>query len=148
MGSRPGDWNCRSCQRCGNSRSGKRADFRNFGGRGSISSFGFSAGICGANNFASRSSCFKCNAFKYESAGGFDTVISRLRAGGGFGINALFHFLINYVSIYLCILNMLVYMINKSGCNEHNFASKMKCFRCNAPREYGSKSSYAAYNFK
>ncbi|CAI9094526.1 OLC1v1030284C6 [Oldenlandia corymbosa var. corymbosa] len=92
---RPGDWNCRSCQhlnfqrrdscqRCGDPRPG--GDFGSFlggGGRGNSSSFGgFSSGpdvrpgdwycsfgSCGAHNFASRSSCFKCGALKDESAG-------------------------------------------------------------------------------
>ncbi|KDO61683.1 hypothetical protein CISIN_1g039618mg [Citrus sinensis] len=93
--SRPGDWNCRSCnhlnfqrrdscQRCGEPRAGDRSgDYGSFGGRGS-SSFGFSTGPdvrpgdwycsvgnCGAHNFASRSSCFKCGATKDDSAGGF-----------------------------------------------------------------------------
>lgn len=111
--SRPGDWNCRSCQhlnfqrrdscqRCGDPRSGG-GDFGGFGGRGA-SSFGFttgsdvrpgdwycSAGSCGAHNFASRSSCFKCGAFKDD--GGFDYDMPRSRglglgggaAGGGGG---------------------------------------------------------------
>ncbi|KAL2346736.1 hypothetical protein Fmac_000736 [Flemingia macrophylla] len=88
--SRPGDWNCRtcnhlnfqrreSCQRCGEPRSG--GDYGGgFGGRGS-SSFGFTTGPdvrpgdwyctvgnCGAHNFASRSSCFKCGAPKEDSS--------------------------------------------------------------------------------
>ena len=32
-----------------------------------------------------------------------------------------------------CLLN-----VYRSGCNEHNFASRMECFRCNAPRDSGS----------
>ncbi|KAK6912180.1 Zinc finger, RanBP2-type [Dillenia turbinata] len=106
--SRPGDWNCRSCQhlnfqrrdtcqRCGDPKSG--GDFGSFGGRGG-SSFGFSGsdvrpgdwycgvGNCGAHNFASRSSCFKCGAFKEDlGAGGgssFDFDMPRSR-GFGFG---------------------------------------------------------------
>ncbi|KAH0982716.1 hypothetical protein GBA52_009893 [Prunus armeniaca] len=106
--SRPGDWNCRSCQhlnfqrrdscqRCGDSKSG--VDFGGFGGRGGGgSSFGFmstgsdvrpgdwycAAANCGAHNFASRSSCFKCGAFKDDSAaggggGGFDSDMPRSR---------------------------------------------------------------------
>ncbi|KAE8710967.1 Ran BP2/NZF zinc finger-like superfamily protein isoform 3 [Hibiscus syriacus] len=98
---RLGDWNCRSCQhlnfqrrescqRCGEFRS---AD--HFGGRGG-SSFGFTtgsdvrpgdwyctAGNCGTHNFASRSSCFKCGAFKDDSAGGFDGDVLRSRGVGG-----------------------------------------------------------------
>ncbi|KAF9613271.1 hypothetical protein IFM89_006770 [Coptis chinensis] len=103
---RPGDWNCRSCQhhnfsrrdscqRCGDQRSGG-GDFGSFGGRGS-SSYGFSgsdvrpgdwycaAGNCGAHNFASRSSCFKCGAFKDESTGGFDGDMPRSRGSFGAG---------------------------------------------------------------
>nr|GMD49019.1 TATA-binding protein-associated factor 2N-like [Ipomoea batatas]GME21731.1 TATA-binding protein-associated factor 2N-like [Ipomoea batatas] len=98
---RPGDWNCRSCQhlnfqrrdscqRCGEPRPGgdRGADYGSFGGMrgGGGSSFGgltgpdvrpgdwyCAVGHCGAHNFASRSSCFKCGAFKDDSsAAGFD----------------------------------------------------------------------------
>ncbi|PRQ50735.1 putative Zinc finger, RanBP2-type [Rosa chinensis] len=118
--SRPGDWNCRSCQhlnfqrrdscqRCGDVKSGGGGglDFGAFnGGRlgGGGSSFGFgsattgsdvrpgdwycAAGNCGAHNFASRSSCFKCGAFKDEFAatgggGGFDSEMTRSRGVSG-----------------------------------------------------------------
>jgi hypothetical protein len=105
--SRPGDWNCRSCQhlnfqrrdscqRCGDPKSSDRGEFGGFGGRGGSSTFGFtgsdvrpgdwycSTGNCGAHNFASRSSCFKCGAFKDDLAGGgYDSDISRSR---GFGV--------------------------------------------------------------
>ncbi|KAK8550144.1 hypothetical protein V6N12_038874 [Hibiscus sabdariffa] len=94
---RPGDWNCRSCQhlnfqrrdscqRCGEPRpGGERGDYGSFGGRGG-SSFGFTGpdvrpgdwyctlGNCGAHNFASRSSCFKCGAAKDDLSGGFEVV--------------------------------------------------------------------------
>jgi len=108
--SRPGDWNCRSCQhlnfqrrdscqRCGDSKYGDRVvDFGGFGGRGG-SSFGLTgsdvrpgdwycaAANCGAHNFASRSSCFKCGAFKDDLAGGGynSSDILRSRAFGGSG---------------------------------------------------------------
>ncbi|KAK8491145.1 hypothetical protein V6N11_037914 [Hibiscus sabdariffa] len=96
---RPGDWNCRSCQhlnfqrrdscqRCGEPRSGgERGDYGSFGGRGG-SSLGFTGpdvrpgdwyctvGNCGAHNFASRSSCFKCGAAKDESSGGFEAPVA------------------------------------------------------------------------
>ncbi|XP_015868337.1 uncharacterized protein LOC107405763 [Ziziphus jujuba] len=144
--SRPGDWNCRSCQhlnfqrrescqRCGDPKSG---DFGGgFGGRGG-SSFGFtgsdvrpgdwycSAGNCGAHNFASRSSCFKCGAFKDDGAGGYDCDMPRsgrgfgLGGGGGSGRPGW------KSGDWIC---------TRSGCNEHNFASRIECFRCNAPRD-------------
>jgi hypothetical protein len=119
MNRKPGDWDCRACQhlnfsrrdlcqRCGEPRgaadrgSGGGGDYANFGGRGG-SSFGggFGAGSdvrpgdwlcnCGAHNFASRSNCFKCSAFKEEAAvnsgaGGFDGDMSRSRYGFGGGM--------------------------------------------------------------
>ncbi|XP_058074539.1 uncharacterized protein LOC131223227 [Magnolia sinica] len=158
MNKKPGDWNCRSCQhlnfsrrdscqRCGDPRSG---DYGCFGGRGG-SSFTFSgsdvrpgdwycsAGNCGAHNFASRSSCFKCGAFKDESASSFDGDAPRSRvgfgfggsggggtgggAGGGSGRSGW------KSGDWIC---------TRSGCNEHNFASRTECFRCNAPRDYSN----------
>ncbi|XP_078177450.1 ran BP2/NZF zinc finger-like superfamily protein isoform X2 [Carex rostrata] len=152
MNRKPGDWNCRSCQhlnfsrrdmcqRCGETRTG--GDFgANFGGVRGMSSFGGGFGgsdvrpgdwycNCGAHNFASRSSCFKCGVFKEESSvnGGFDGDMSRSRGfgfgngGGGGGGRPGWK-----SGDWIC---------TRSGCNEHNFASRMECFRCNAPRESG-----------
>ncbi|KAK2661038.1 hypothetical protein Ddye_007571 [Dipteronia dyeriana] len=170
--SRPGDWNCRSCshlnfqrrdscQRCGEPRPGSgggsdRGDFGGSfgvggGGRGGGSSpFGFSTGPdvrpgdwyctvgnCGAHNFASRSSCFKCGASKDETGGGLidgscGGDIPRMR---GFGFGSGSSSRSGWKSgDWIC---------TRSGCNEHNFASRTECFRCNAPRESASnKYSY------
>ncbi|KAJ6963345.1 TATA-binding protein-associated factor 2N-like [Populus alba x Populus x berolinensis] len=150
---RPGDWNCRSCQhlnfqrrdscqRCGDPRSA--GDFGGFGGRGG-SSLGFTgsdvrpgdwyctAGNCGAHNFASRSSCFKCGVYKeMDSAGGFDSDFPRSRGFGGSttgGGNRS-----GWKSgDWIC---------TRWGCNEHNFASRMECFKCNAPRDLSNRTSY------
>ncbi|OMO80696.1 Zinc finger, RanBP2-type [Corchorus olitorius] len=159
--SRPGDWNCRSCQhlnfqrrdscqRCGEPRPGdvRSGEYGSFGSRGGGSSFGFntgpdvrpgdwycSVGNCGAHNFASRSSCFKCGAAKDESSAGFDGdhhMPARLRGGYGFGTASSSRS--NWKSgDWIC---------TRSGCNEHNFASRTECFRCNAPRDSTNKSSY------
>ncbi|XAR69367.1 hypothetical protein NMG60_11000915 [Bertholletia excelsa] len=148
--SRPGDWNCRSCQhlnfqrrdscqRCGEPRPGdhRGVEYGSFGGgRGG---FGFSTGPdvrpgdwyctvgnCGAHNFASRSSCFKCGAFKDDS---FDPDLSRPR-GYNYGVGSSSR--PGWKSgDWIC---------TRPGCNEHNFASRMECFRCNAPRDSGSRS--------
>ncbi|KAL3650900.1 hypothetical protein CASFOL_007303 [Castilleja foliolosa] len=105
---RPGDWNCRSCQhlnfqrrdscqRCGDPRPGERADYSGFPGRlGSPFMFTgpdvrpgdwyCAVSNCGAHNFASRSTCFKCGALKDDgaaAAAGFDGEFSR--GGRGFG---------------------------------------------------------------
>ncbi|KAL0327602.1 UNVERIFIED_CONTAM: hypothetical protein Sangu_1838200 [Sesamum angustifolium] len=157
---RPGDWSCRSCQhhnfqrrdscqRCGDPRPG---DYGGFAGR-----LGFSTGPdvrpgdwycavanCGAHNFASRSSCFKCGALKDEigiggggggGGFGFESELSRRGfmfggggGGGGGGGRSGWK-----SGDWIC---------TRSGCNEHNFASRMECFRCNAPRESSSKSSF------
>ena len=45
------------------------------------------------------------------------------------------------MSCEFCFLLTLVRAclnVYRSGCNEHNFASRMECFRCNAPRDSGS----------
>jgi hypothetical protein len=98
------------CQRCSEprgaaDRGSTGGDYANFGGRdagfggrgGSSFGGGFGAGSdvrpgdwycsCGAHNFASRSSCFKCSAFKDEAAlnsgaGSFDAEMSRSRGYG------------------------------------------------------------------
>ncbi|XP_064966156.1 uncharacterized protein LOC135613091 [Musa acuminata AAA Group] len=154
MNRKPGDWNCRSCQhlnfsrrdscqRCGDPRmSVDRSEYAAFGGRGGPS-FGFSGSdvrpgdwycSCGAHNFASRSSCFKCGALKDDSAiggggggggCGFDGDVPRSRAFGFGGGRAGWK-----SGDWIC---------NRSGCNEHNFASRMECFRCSAPRDSGTE---------
>ncbi|KAI9074762.1 hypothetical protein K1719_043294 [Acacia pycnantha] len=146
--SRPGDWTCRSCQhlnfqrrdmcqRCGESKYG---DLGFGGGRMAMmgSSFGFSssgnigttgsdvrpgdwycsAANCGAHNFASRSSCFKCGAFKDDFSSSFSC--SRPFASSASSRPSW------KSGDWIC---------NRSGCNEHNFASRMECFKCSAPRD-------------
>ncbi|KAL1301026.1 RNA-binding protein involved in heterochromatin assembly dri1 [Arachis hypogaea] len=159
--SRPGDWNCRtcnhlnfqrreSCQRCGEPRgvgAGAGGDYGGaFGGRGS-SSFGFTTGPdvrpgdwyctvgnCGAHNFASRSSCFKCGAPKEDSsAAGFDADIPRTRGYSFAGTTAA-----------RPAWKSGDWICTRSGCNEHNFANRMECYRCNAPRD--SSSSRPPYS--
>ncbi|KAJ6829786.1 putative zinc finger protein30 isoform X2 [Iris pallida] len=157
MNRKPGDWNCRSCQHlnfswrdscqlCSDPRSDgmggggdARSDYGGFGGGRGGSSFGFSGSDvrpgdwycqCGYHNFASRSNCFKCSGFKDESAAvtggwGFDGSrgVSFGSAGGGRAAGWK-------SGDWIC---------NRSGCNEHNFASRMECFRCNAPRDSGTE---------
>ncbi|KAM6585900.1 hypothetical protein CsatB_012902 [Cannabis sativa] len=158
--SRPGDWNCRSCQhlnfqrrescqRCGDPRSGDRGDFGAFGGgRGSSNSFAFAttgsdvrpgdwycaAANCGAHNFASRSSCFKCGAFKDDvigggGGGGYDCIDMPRSRGSGFGSGG------GGGGGGRPGWKSGDWICNRSGCNEHNFASRIECFRCNAPRD-------------
>ncbi|XP_065850771.1 putative RNA-binding protein involved in heterochromatin assembly [Euphorbia lathyris] len=159
--SRPGDWNCRSCQylnfqrrdscqRCGEARPGSGD---NYGSGFGLSSFGFNTGPdvrpgdwyctisnCGAHNFASRSSCFKCGATKDQSSSssssssGFDGDNMMRMRGFGFGNSGTTSRSGWKSGDWIC---------TRSGCNEHNFASRMECYRCNAPRDLSSnKTSY------
>ncbi|KAM7493148.1 hypothetical protein LguiB_027757 [Lonicera macranthoides] len=160
--SRPGDWNCRSCQhlnfqrrdschRCGEPKS---SEFGSFGGmsRGPTSPFGFAAGPdvrpgdwycnvgnCGTHNFASRSTCFKCGALKDDfsgggGGGGFDDMARSRGFGFGGGASGGSSRSGWKSGDWIC---------GRAGCNEHNFASRMECFRCNAPRDSATKSPYS-----
>ncbi|XP_074580923.1 uncharacterized protein LOC141837416 [Curcuma longa] len=146
---KPGDWTCRSCdhlnfsrrdacQRCGDPRlsaGDPLSDYTSFGRRGRGSSNGFGSGAdvrpgdwncsCAAHNFASRATCFKCGAFKDDSSGsgGLDDD-ARERSRGQGGRRAGWK-----SGDWIC---------HRSGCNEHNFANRVECFRCSAPREYGN----------
>ncbi|XP_050213196.1 RNA-binding protein involved in heterochromatin assembly dri1 [Mercurialis annua] len=151
---RAGDWNCRLCQhlnfqrrelcqRCGEARDHYGISF------GGSSSFGFSTGPdvrpgdwycsfanCGTHNFASRSTCFKCGASKDEpaSAGSsfHGTEMLRMR-GFGFGGGGSTSRSAGWKSgDWIC---------TRSGCNEHNFASRTECYRCNAPRDSSATNS-------
>ncbi|KAL8166466.1 hypothetical protein V2J09_007965 [Rumex salicifolius] len=167
--SRPGDWNCRSCnhlnfqrrdscQRCGDARSAgadfsafRATAFPSFGGAAGYSSgpdvrpgdWYCAVGNCGAHNFASRSTCFKCGAYKEDvsSGGGFDADLSARRGfGGGFGFG--FGNGTGGGGSSRSGWKSGDWICTWSGCNEHNFASRMECFRCSAPRDASSKSSY------
>ncbi|KAL3689652.1 hypothetical protein R1sor_015961 [Riccia sorocarpa] len=70
-----------------------------------------SAGGCGAHRFASRSNCFKCGAYKDESANA-GAGVHQAKSG-------------DWIS-------------GRSGRDEHNFPSRMECYRCSAPRESGT----------
>ncbi|KAF8091011.1 hypothetical protein N665_0458s0014 [Sinapis alba] len=169
---RPGDWNCRlcshlnfqrrdSCQRCREPRTSGITDLvGGFTNRPMISSsFAFSTGPdvrpgdwycnignCGTHNFASRSTCFTCGAAKDESSrsaaaattgfidmsdgprrGLFGFGSSSGGSGGGMGRSSW------KSGDWIC---------SRPGCNEHNFASRSECFRCNAPKEPAGNSPY------
>lgn len=103
-------------------------------------------GNCGAHNFASRSSCFKCGAFKLDAlldspAAGFDHDMSRGRSpfspSAAFGFNSP-----AAGNTSRSGWKSGDWICTRSGCNEHNFASRMECFRCNAPRVESSNISY------
>ncbi|KAH7652151.1 Ran binding protein zinc finger-like protein [Dioscorea alata] len=124
----PGDWDCRACQhlnfsrrdtcqRCGEAKIGGGGGRVN-GSKSSDAKPGDWYCMCGTHNFASRPNCFTCGTYKtgcVVAAGAFD----------GYG----------YTGVptgwksgdWICTM---------PGCNEHNYASRKECFRCNTPRDY------------
>ncbi|KAK8923423.1 hypothetical protein KSP39_PZI019059 [Platanthera zijinensis] len=133
MNRKAGDWDCKSCQhlnfsrrdscqRCGDQRMGGAEHGVNiFGGVRPAGVMEVKPGdwycACGVHNFASRSNCFKCGGFK---DGG-------LSIGPGTQTFSYCGVLPGWKSgDWICF---------RSGCNEHNFASRMECHRCNAPRQ-------------
>ncbi|XP_078429391.1 RNA-binding protein involved in heterochromatin assembly dri1-like [Wolffia australiana] len=163
MNRKPGDWDCgacrhlnfsrrETCQRCAEPRPSEWSEFGAFFGGGRSEFGGFVGGggggggaqvrpgdwycSCGYHNFASRATCFKCGSFKDDlaavdpfrfrgfggGAGGFGGGVAPVGGGGGprSGWKS---------GDWICA---------RMGCNEHNFASRMECFRCSAPREAGA----------
>ncbi|CAL9066359.1 unnamed protein product [Musa banksii] len=131
-GRKPGDWVCRSCQyvnfcrrdscqRCGELKLGvERADYTSVSGSWDVKPGDWYCS-CGVHNYASRSSCFKCGATKDDSA-------SAVAQSWGFRCSGAWSS--GWKSgDWIC---------TRLGCNEHNYASRMECFRCNAPRDFGS----------
>ncbi|KAH7430978.1 hypothetical protein KP509_08G022900, partial [Ceratopteris richardii] len=143
MSCKPGDWNCpscdhlnfgwrESCQRCNEAKSGsgghtKAGNDGYGGGRDDVrpGDWHCQEGRCGAHNFASRSNCFKCGSPKDEGGGGYDR-----GSRGGFGRS----YDSGDVGSGHSGWKSGDWMCTRSGCNEHNFASRTECFRCQAPR--------------
>ncbi|XP_020583695.1 zinc finger Ran-binding domain-containing protein 2-like isoform X2 [Phalaenopsis equestris] len=136
MNRKAGDWNCRSCQhlnfsrrdschRCGEPRLGGgefAGGLINTGARppGAVDvKPGDWYCACGVHNFASRSSCFKCGGLKDDGV----TIAAGTQVFG-YGCSPLPGW---KSGDWIC---------TRYGCNEHNFASRLECYRCNAPREY------------
>ncbi|XP_038890693.1 zinc finger Ran-binding domain-containing protein 2-like [Benincasa hispida] len=62
---------------------------------------------CGAHNYASRSTCYRCNAYKTLDVG----ALPGWKSGD-----------------WIC---------TRIGCETHNYASRMECYKCKAPRDFG-----------
>eukprot|EP00243_Klebsormidium_subtile_P006263 TRINITY_DN2620_c0_g1_i1.p2 TRINITY_DN2620_c0_g1~~TRINITY_DN2620_c0_g1_i1.p2 ORF type:complete len:122 (+),score=12.95 TRINITY_DN2620_c0_g1_i1:44-367(+) len=68
---------------------------------------------CGAHNFASRQSCFKCMIPKVGGNGDMLVENSKISKQGF------------KPGDWIC---------SRTNCGEHNFASRAECFRCGGPR--------------
>ncbi|KAK4760353.1 hypothetical protein SAY87_005246 [Trapa incisa] len=75
---------------------------------------------CGAHNYASRMTCYRCGALKNEyiaSAYAGNIMVSEGAMPPGWKSGD-----------WLC---------TRYGCGVHNYASRTECFKCKAPREFG-----------
>ncbi|KAI4379456.1 hypothetical protein MLD38_005751 [Melastoma candidum] len=76
---------------------------------------------CGAHNYASRPTCYRCGALKSDYAGG------------------------NIIPPGFCPDGSVMppgwktgdWICTRYGCGVHNYASRIECFKCKTPRDFG-----------
>ncbi|KAI4377350.1 hypothetical protein MLD38_014992 [Melastoma candidum] len=132
-----GDWLCAVCQHQNFKKreACQRCEYPKLGGP-DVSSFIYKEVLpgdwfcnvlgCGAHNYASRSTCHHCGALKGNNGG----VVSNSSA----------------VSGYVPEGGVLLppgwkkgdWICTRNGCGVHNYASRMECFHCRTPRDYGN----------
>ncbi|KAL8488314.1 hypothetical protein ACS0TY_024099 [Phlomoides rotata] len=126
--SRQGDWMCgachhlnfqkrESCQRCGCPKYAGAADMCSYAMNKTevLAGDWYCAAMnCGAHNYASRTSCYRCCASKDYAT------------GYGVGIDAVPGW---KTGDWIC---------NRLGCGMHNYASRMECYKCQTPRDFGA----------
>ncbi|XP_042424506.1 zinc finger Ran-binding domain-containing protein 2-like [Zingiber officinale] len=134
MSRKPGDWVCRSCeyvnfcrrdscQRCGEHKLGaERLDYTSIGGSWDVKPGDWYCSACRVHNYANRPSCFKCGASKDDSA-------SAIASSWGFRCDTA-----SGAANCSSSWKSGDWICSRLGCNEHNYARRMECFRCNAPR--------------
>ncbi|XP_059638004.1 RNA-binding protein involved in heterochromatin assembly dri1-like [Cornus florida] len=134
--SREGDWMCNSCQHMNFKKRDtcQRCQCPKFGG-GTNVSYGVNrpevlagdwycnAMNCGAHNYASRTSCYRCAAAKndYCAYGGGMMASGAYAYGGSADIPGW------KTGDWIC---------NNLGCGLHNYASRMECYKCKKPRDF------------
>ncbi|KAK4265125.1 hypothetical protein QN277_026215 [Acacia crassicarpa] len=136
-----GDWMCGACQHINFKKRDacQRCGYPKFGGP-DPSTYGYNnrtqdqalagdwlcpAMNCGAHNYASRSSCYRCGATKndYVSLYGGNMVVG----SDGYGSDCSFPPGWK-AGDWIC---------NRYGCGVHNYASRTECFKCKTPRDFG-----------
>lgn len=98
-----GDWMCGACQHINFKKreACQRCGFSKYGGQVEASAYGYNSNTnrtevlagdwycqamnCGAHNYASRTSCFRCGAQKPESALGCCGATNVISSSGGYG---------------------------------------------------------------
>ncbi|XP_021741358.1 zinc finger Ran-binding domain-containing protein 2-like [Chenopodium quinoa] len=139
-----GDWMCGACQyinfkkreicqSCGFSKYGGQDDASAYGHNTATNRTQVLAGDwycqsmnCGAHNYASRTSCYRCGAQKPECARGCCGASNVMSSGAGYGSEATPP---GWKSgDWIC---------TGPGCGMHNYACRMECFSCKTPRNFG-----------
>ncbi|XP_058206820.1 uncharacterized protein LOC131320211 [Rhododendron vialii] len=117
-----GDWMCSACQHMNFKKrdSCQKCRAPKFGGGPDVSSYGVNrteilagdwycnATNCGAHNYASRTSCYRCGAYGGGMAAGDGSGLPGWKSGD-----------------WIC---------TRYGCGVHNYACRAECFKCNTPR--------------
>ncbi|KAL9267716.1 Zinc finger Ran-binding domain-containing protein [Drosera capensis] len=136
-----GDWMCGACQHVNFKKreTCQKCGFPKFGTQADVSAYLFNrtevlAGDwycqsmnCGAHNYASRTSCYRCGAMKSDYVSGY---AASMVGSGGYGSE-------NQppgwkTGDWIC---------TRVGCGMHNYASRTECYKCRTPRDFGEKSS-------
>ncbi|XAR53274.1 hypothetical protein NMG60_11021759, partial [Bertholletia excelsa] len=139
--SRDGDWLCGACQHLNfrKREACQRCRYPKLGGGADVSLYAVNrteevlagdwycnAMNCGAHNYASRTSCYRCGAAK-DDYSGYDGAMTAAR---------------NYVDDESALPGWKSgdWVCNRYGCGMHNYASRMECFKCKTPRDFGTQS--------
>ncbi|KAH6818449.1 Ran BP2/NZF zinc finger-like superfamily protein [Perilla frutescens var. frutescens] len=137
MSCRQGDWMCgacqhlnftkrESCQRCGCPKYGDAGAYANAMAMQKTAAdvlagdWYCGAINCGAHNYASRTSCYRCCASKDYCGYG-----AGIMASAGYAYDAIHGW---KTGDWIC---------SRVGCGMHNYASRMECYKCQTPKDYG-----------
>ncbi|KAH7546432.1 uncharacterized protein LOC107429132 isoform X1 [Ziziphus jujuba] len=136
-----GDWMCGACQHLNFKKRDacQRCQYPKYGGP-DPSTYGCNrtevlagdwycnAINCGVHNYASRSNCYRCGALKNDYSGAYEAgMIGSADYGSDASVPPGWK-----TGDWIC---------NRVGCGVHNYASRMECFKCKTPRDYGEKPS-------
>ncbi|CDP10375.1 unnamed protein product [Coffea canephora] len=139
--SREGDWLCAACQYSNFKRRDacQKCGCPKYASPEDISSYRIhktevlpgdwycTAMNCGAHNYASRTSCYRCGAMKSDNC------------GYGVGMMAPGGYL--YDSSALPGWKTGDWICTRYGCGEHNYASRTECHKCKMLRDFCESSS-------
>ncbi|CAA2998675.1 zinc finger Ran-binding domain-containing 2-like isoform X1 [Olea europaea subsp. europaea] len=131
-----GDWMCaacqhlnfkkrESCQRCSCPKYASEADVSAYGtNRTEVLAGDWYCGTlnCGSHNYASRTSCYRCGASRDYCGYGAGMVAP---AGDAYDASVLPGW---KTGDWIC---------SRLGCGVHNYASRMECYKCKTPKDFG-----------